>query len=460
MELSNLTLCYEAVQRIYRNAIVTTLRAKMKPTFPDDYLDRLRKPFGQQEWKQIEENAYGPRVSGQVSAPIADEFDLLSVNHFFNVFELYYDVLFPTPADADKVHKRADKKRVLEWARTVKELRDPTCHPVEADFDYEDSFVLIDCARRVLLQLGLHDDAKQLKNLTASLTGHAHVLGEPLEANLPASDAIVSEFVGREQELTVLWDWLRNPTTRRWALAGAGGKGKTAIAYKFALEVRDRAPEPLQAVIWLSAKKRRFAEGQTVPVPTPDFEDLDTALSQVLFQYGWLEDITKSTEAKQARVLELMDEFPSLIVVDDIDSIEKDDEDAIEFFTFLAPQTLSKVLLTSRRTVFGMATSTTQVEGFSDSDVGRFITSRCRLFNIDRQMFSSELVRNILDVTEGSPLYIEDLIRLMAILPPRDAVKAWADHKGQNARQYALGRELDMLSREARHVLIAACLYN
>ena len=34
--------------------------------------------------------------SGQVSAPIADEFDLLSVNHFFNVFELYYDVLFPS----------------------------------------------------------------------------------------------------------------------------------------------------------------------------------------------------------------------------------------------------------------------------------------------------------------------------------------------------------------------------
>ena len=88
-----------------------------------------------------------------------------------------------------------------------------------------------------------------------------------------------------------------------------------------------------------------------MPVPTPDFEDLDTALNE--FQYGWLEDITKSTEAKQARVLELMDD---LIVVDDIDSIEKDD-DVIEFFTFLAPQTLSKVLLTSRRTVFGMATS-------------------------------------------------------------------------------------------------------
>ena len=460
MELSNLALCYEAVQRVYRNAVVRRLRARMKEEFPADYSERLRKPFQQREWKQIEENAFRPRVSGQVATPIADEFDLLSVNHFFNLFELYYDVLFDPPPNADKVEKRSDKKRVLEWARTVKDLRDPTSHPAEADFDYEDSFVLTDCARRVLLQLGLQDDAQELKKIMASLTGHAHVIGEPLEASLPPSDSIVAEFVGRERELTLLWDWLRNPTTRRWALAGAGGKGKTAIAYKFALEVRDRAPEPLQAVIWLSAKKRRFSEGQTVPVPTPDFEDLDTALSQVLFQYGWIEEITKSCEAKQARVIELMREFPALIIVDDIDSIEKNDEDAIEFFTFVAPQTKSKVLLTSRRTIFGMATSTTQIEGFSESDIGRFITSRCRLFSIDRQLFNSELVHRVLDVTEGSPLYMEDLIRLMAVLPAREAIAAWESHKGQNAREYALGREMDMLSREARHVLIAACLYD
>lgn len=148
------------------------------------------------------------------------------------------------------------------------------------------------------------------------------------------------------------------------------------------------------------------------------------------------------------------------VKADDIDSIERADEDAIEYFTFAVPQSKSKVLITSRRTLFGMANTTTQVEGFSESDVGRFITSRCTLFNLDRQMFTSQLVKELVAATEGSPLNIEDLIRLMAIVPPKEAIKVWANKQGQEARKYALGRELDMLSREARHVLIAACLYN
>lgn len=421
---------------------------------------RLKKPFPPSDWKKIEENAFSSRVSGQLSSSIADDFDLLSVSHFFNLFDSYYDQIFPAPQNADKVQKRADKKRILEWTRTIKELRDPVCHPTEEDFDYPDSFVLMDCARRILRQLELHDDAQRIKRLTDSLSGHGHILGEPLEADLPPSEAIVCQFVGRERELAVLWEWLQNPTTRRWALAGAGGKGKSAIAYEFALQVRDRAPEPFQAVIWLSAKKRKFSEGQTLLIATPDFDDLDSALDQVLFQYGWIEEITNSTELKRVRALQLFDEFPSLVIVDDIDSIEKTDEDAIEFFTFSAPQTKSKVILTSRRTIFGMAKITSQVDGFSQSDIGRFITSRSALFCLDRQVFTSQLVKEMLDVTEGSPLYVEDLMRLMAVVPPKEAIKAWAAQMGQNVRQYALGRELERLSREARHILIAACQYD
>ena len=107
-----------------------------------------------------------------------------------------------------------------------------------------------------------------------------------------------------------------------------------------------------------------------------------------------------------------------------------------------------------------MANTTTQVEGFSESDVGRFITSRCQLFGMDRKMFEGSLVSEIRRVTQGSPLYIEDLMRLMCVTPPADAVKAWGNKQGQAAREYALGRELDQLTREARQVLIAACFYS
>jgi len=66
MTLSNLALCYEAIQRVYRNAVVRLLRKTLEETFSDDFQARLRKPFPAEEWRQIEENAYKSRVSGQL----------------------------------------------------------------------------------------------------------------------------------------------------------------------------------------------------------------------------------------------------------------------------------------------------------------------------------------------------------------------------------------------------------
>ena len=218
------------------------------------------------------------------------------------------------------------------------------------------------------------------------------------------------------------------------------------------------APKPYQIVLWLSAKKRRFLEGAIVSIDTPDFVDLDSALNRILTYYGWAEEIDKSAEQKKKRVLELIDTFPALMVVDDVDTMEGQDEDAIEFFSFSVPQTRSKVLFTSRRQVFGMGGTTTHIGGLDQQDAERFIYSRCRLMELDPSMLTKETVREIIKVTESSPLYIEDLMRLFAIVPPREAIKLWREKAGNEARQYALGRELELLSNDARHVLIAACI--
>ena len=263
--------------------------------------------------------------------------------------------------------------------KTIKSLRDPLSHPSDIDFNFEDSFVLLDCARRVLQRLGLETDAEKIKRLTDRLSGRSLTARseiEPLEDRLPPRESIVVDFVGRGAELRSLWGWFRDPVSRRWALAGEGGKGKSAIAYNFATEIKSAAPEPFQIVLWLSAKKVKFQEGIPTGVEQPDFSDLHTALSQILTQYGWIDELTHGIETKRARVLELLSNFPALVVVDDIDSLESEDEDAIEFFTFSVPQTKSKVLLTSRRVVFGMGKATTHIGGFNEADSERFIRSR------------------------------------------------------------------------------------
>jgi tetratricopeptide (TPR) repeat protein len=55
---------------------------------------------------------------------------------------------------------------------------------------------------------------------------------------------------------------------------------------------------------------------------------------------------------------------------------------------------------------------------------------------------------------------MEDLMRLTKVLSVERAIAAWREKKGDDARRYALQRELEHLSDEARSVLIAAAMNN
>lgn len=456
MSQENLVICYEGIQRIYRNSIVRFLRSKLSAAFPNEWENKLRSPF-QKEWDTMKQNALLSRTSGELTTQVRDDFDLLSVNHFFNLFDAYYDVLLKVTASGSAEEKKRQKQALLNWLKTIKNLRDPLSHPPEEDFSREDSFLLLDCARRVLLRINLDDEASKIQELMNKILEPAISPSPVLEDRLPPRESIFSRFIGRDKELDELRNWFYDPATRRWALAGEGGKGKSALAYQFALEIKQAAPKPYQAVFWLSAKKRKFLEGVTKPVEAPDFSDLDSAFACLLSHYGWIEETAEPTETKRNRILELLNAFPALVVIDDIDSLETENENVIEFFSLEIPRTQSKVLFTSRRTIFGMGGSTTHVSGFSDQDAEVFIRSRCEIMELDSAIFDKKTVQRIVRITDGSPLFIEDLVRLTAVAPSaKDAVGLWEERGGYEARRYALGRECELLTRNARKVLFAA----
>lgn len=461
MSQENLIVCYEGIQRIYRNAIVRFLRLKMREAFPTDFMVKLRAPF-QKDWDRTKQNALTPRNTGELSAQVSDEFDLLGVNHFFNLFDSYYDVLTNNSGAGNTEEKKREKQALLSWIKTIKNLRDPLSHPVEEDFNREDSFQILDCARRALLRLNLIEDANKVKVLSDGLFETPFSVEpqtEPLEDRLPPRESIVTDFVGRNKELNELRQWFSDPVSRRWALAGEGGKGKSALAYNFAVEIKLEAPKQFQTVLWLSAKKRKFLEGIATVIDNPDFSDLDSALSSLLTHYGWIEETGNPTESKRRRVLELLNEFPAFVVVDDIDSLESENESVIEFFSLHLPQTRSKILFTSRRTIFGLGGTTTHISGFNDDDAQRFILSRCEIMELDPDIFNKNIIQRVIKVTEGSPLYIEDLLRLTAtVKSAQEALKLWEDRGGTEARRYALGRECDLLTPNARRVLFTACV--
>ena len=105
-----------------------------------------------------------------------------------------------------------------------------------------------------------------------------------------------------------------------------------------------------------------------------------------------------------------------------------------------------------------MGKSSTVVEGLSDTEADEFVTSRLAITGMDPEMFTPRQRKRLVRLSEGSPLYIEDILRLCTFLPVDQALSSWEQLGGSNVRKYALERELELLSPAARDVLETACL--
>ena len=464
---SNSQVCHEGIQGVYRNSVVRHLRCVLKEAYPEDWRQRLFDSFKQEEIDVVRKNAELRRTTGELGAPLTDDFDLLSVNHFRNLFDKYFDLLFPLPGESEDVRK-ACRNAILGWAQEVKNLRDPVLgHPGEYDLDYDDAFRFLDSAQRVL---GHFDEeaSGEFRSLKGRLLSEDSLLlgrvRHPLAGgSLPPRESVAPSFIGRDSELSELRSWISDRHSSVRLLAGAGGMGKTAIAYQFASAVCDDPPLELEDVIWLSAKSRRFESGHSVDIGDPDFVGLESALDCILSIYGAPNVDSMDLDGKRATCREYMDQLPALIVLDDVDSLESDDVSALNFFLQYVGATRCKLLLTSRRVPgFGMEGSTTRVEGFSVErrDGARFVASRLSLLGLPSGFLSGADANRVVDVYGGNPLFIQDLLRLCAIGDSLDdAVAKWRSLGGEQARRYALGREFDFLSPSAQVFLLACALF-
>lgn len=343
----------------------------------------------------------------------------------------------------------------------------PTIVLPQRQVAYEDdkkrTKILVD-TNQIVVRLGAQSIVPDQATLTR-LIERKHLRAESneqinvLEGNLPAREDIATEFIGRRRELEELQKWFKDPDSKTWMLTGDGGKGKTAIAYEFATELKGGAPKNVEYILWLSAKLRRFQGGMMRSID-PNFWDYPSLVDAVVRGYGFddedyakLSDVEKKEQAKI-----LLTEIPALVIADDIDSLESKNERAIRFLISDIASTSSKILFTSRRVPFGFGDNYTYVEGLNKEDGRGFIYSRIRRSRFDKDMFTPRIVDEILQVTDGSPLYIEDLLRLCAFLSVEEAISTWKKKAGHEARQYALEREFELLNPTAKDIVFACCL--
>jgi tetratricopeptide (TPR) repeat protein len=192
---------------------------------------------------------------------------------------------------------------------------------------------------RLALNEGLHKD--QYK--TASRDGSEH-LRTSIPNNLPS----LQPFFGRVEELKLIAEAL-DPESRTWGalIDGPGGMGKTSLAVRAAY---DCPPEQFQRIIFVSVKDREMDDSGERKLTGFILSGLLEILNELARELGQ-PDITKAPEDQRIRLLlDALRPAQALVILDNLESLSKDDRDQLFTFVKRLPQGC-KAILTSRRRI-------------------------------------------------------------------------------------------------------------
>jgi hypothetical protein len=281
--------------------------------------------------------------------------------------------------------------------------------------------------------------------------------------NLPDRTLICSHLYGREDMLASLWAWLADELEPVRLLAGAGGKGKTSIAYEFASQFYRHAPLPFVQVLWVSAKRLQFRGDRNEYIELPECwysnpVELLKALcaGTAALTSEQIETNDESEYTLQKKLRESLKLLPTFVVIDDIDSLSsKEQKRVFELVQQVAAGAPSKFLLTTRANFAFSDSQCITVAGLDGDPYKSLVADRLSRFNLG-PLKQSE-VSQLQQASGGSPLWTDSILRLMKQGHTfKGALAEWAGRPGEDARAAALRKELTALSLCARRILLAA----
>ena len=444
---TNWTTMYE-VQLRYRNAafahVADTLSTHYGSNWFDDQIEPL---FTDREWQQLEQNVPDQYAAAALSMPVPPRFDWLGVAHLTNIVEKHGRYLIEGARSLQPRPRQRRIEAVAVLCRQFRAVRDPLAHPPLDDLSPRDLAYYTRLAQRVLEELGLPEDARQLEEI---LIEDEKPRSIQLEAAIPPPSTIVRDFIGRADELRTLAEWFSSDDEPVRVIAGIGGTGKSALAYQVALEQTRLPVTRLNFIVWMTAKQRMLLGGRIFPMEA-DFYDDAGVLAKLWSFFGG------DDEPDQGTLFSFLSETPGLIIADDVDSLSGSGGDrARALLTREIPyKTRTKVLATSRKQLFGLENVTTTLTGFSEAETGTFVRARFEEDDVPL-VISNRQVAEIRRATDGIPLYIEDLLRFIQTLDFESALRQWGDTGGEEPRVYALKREFEEMADDAKRVLLAA----
>src|ERR1051325_7295432 len=182
---------------------------------------------------------------------------------------------------------------------------------------------------------------KKIESLTSS--GKEHDKSEAM-AKLPRR----SFFVGREYELkTILQSWQATSRTFIIGIEGIGGIGKSALAIEISYQCIEN--DLFESVIWISAKESTLTLHGIEPV-IPEAKTLSDILITIGTNLGNPTIGNLSITDQIKRAYNLLARQTTLLVLDNFESLSKNEQRDILDFLRRSPITL-KVAITSRERV-------------------------------------------------------------------------------------------------------------
>jgi tetratricopeptide (TPR) repeat protein len=295
----------------------------------------------------------------------------------------------------------------------------------------------------------------------------------PLSNNLRERDPGFIRFVGRDNYLQELWQWLLDRFSPGKLLAGVGGIGKTTIAREFAEQLTKNSPSGFERVIWFSAKKRFYTTvmGKYVPTMRVDFADTPTLLRALLLELGWPESSTNpdwSIDELMDEVIDSLRVIPSLVIVDDVDSLEPALQQDV-FHTMLQIMTRainsegvsSRVLLTARLDLGAAPSQVIRVTGLELSEFAEYVKMTASSMSIPWPLKTqSQQMKEFHKVSSGSPSFGASILRLISLGEGlNSALSKWRGSEGNDVRAFAFEKELNNLSDSQIRTLYVMCIF-